>query len=123
MKQETYEALKKAGFDVEGTLKRLLGNEEFYLEVLKKYAMDKNCELLENCFLAEKYKDAFLAAHALKGVAKNLGMDGILAYLEPLVELLRKPTGEEAWKNTGKEYLSGLLAVQKDVVALLENLE
>lgn len=89
MGQLELELLKVHGFDVDGTMRRFLNNEELYLKCLKKFLDDKSFEKLQAAYLEGNCEEAFKAAHTMKGFVSNLGMNELLAVLAPMVEKLR----------------------------------
>ena len=87
-----------------------MNNEELFEKFLVRFL--DNTLLTELCEEINKgdVQEAFQKAHALKGVCGNLSMEGILAELEPIVEILRAgslegvreriPALEESYKKT-----------------------
>ncbi|WP_420208161.1 cache domain-containing protein [Candidatus Electronema sp. JC] len=77
--EEAGTAAQPAGLDLAGGLRRLEGNEELCLKLLRSFCREqrgisaKMEELIRACDL----KGAQYAAHSLKGVAGNIGMPGI----------------------------------------------
>ena len=82
--------LSKAGVDLRQGLERLGNNKEFYESMLKKFCSDLNFAQLRSALKQGKAEDAFLHAHALKGIAGNLSVVRLYDALVPLVEELRK---------------------------------
>ena len=88
--------LLENGADVETTIDRFMGNEDFYLKFLMKLQDDRHYENLQAHLEAQKYEDAFNDAHSLKGVSANLGLNTICEASSKITELLRgKKTPEE----------------------------
>ena len=83
------EELKKYGADTEDALKRCMGNEAFYFKLIKMAAADENFARLDAALENKDVKEGFEAAHALKGVAGNLGLTPIFEASSELTELLR----------------------------------
>ena len=71
--QEFY---KEIGSDYEETARRL-GSEELIRKFALKFLNDPSFEELESAFAEHEVEKAFRAAHTLKGVAINLGFDGL----------------------------------------------
>lgn len=85
--------LKENGADVEGTLHRFMNNDNLFLKFILKFKDDKNCALLKDALDQKNYEEAFKAAHTLKGVSANLGLNPIFDRASAITELLR---GKEA---------------------------
>ena len=73
--QEFYAAV---GGDYDATLNRI-PKESMVLRFVKKYADDKTYAQLTEAVKAQDWETAFRASHTLKGVAQNLGFDGLYA--------------------------------------------
>lgn len=79
-----------AGGDPEKALARLGGNEEMLKRFLRLFAGDGSFADLRAALAADKTEDAFRAAHTLKGICANLGLDGLYARASEITELLRR---------------------------------
>ena len=62
------------GGDNSTAMGRFFGNEGMYLRFLDMFFQDESFQQLENALDAGDLKDAFAAAHTLKGVAGNMGL-------------------------------------------------
>lgn len=103
--REAYAAL---GGDYEATRMRLM-NETLMRKYLRMFAEDDSFPKLQEAFgkgeekresgnnseAEAEYREAFEAAHALKGVAYNLGMDSFGRSIDALCESLRNGFTEE----------------------------
>lgn len=89
MEQSHLELLAQKGFDVDGTLKRFLNNTGLYEKCLKKFLDDESYDVLIAAYEAGNCQDAFKAAHTLKGLSSNLGINSLYHILQPMVEKLR----------------------------------
>lgn len=89
MDKELKERLVEGGFEVDSTLSRFMGNEALYFKFLKKLPADKNYDAFVEAVEKEDCEAAFRSGHTLKGVMSNLGVDGALQVLVPMVEKLR----------------------------------
>lgn len=81
--------LEELGVNLDITMDRFMQNEDLYFRCLGKFQNDKN---FDNMILAIDNKnanDAFEAAHALKGVAANLGLDKLYSQTATIVEVFR----------------------------------
>ena len=83
------------GADVDGTLHRFMGNAGLFLKFLGKFKDDKNFVLLRESIEKKDYEEVFRAAHTLKGVSANLGLNPICDAASRLTELVRGKTAEE----------------------------
>lgn len=83
------EAFKIAGIDYENGLERCLGDESLYTRLLGMFKDDNAFERLTTALDRGDITDAFECAHALKGVAVNLGMNTLFEADSELVNALR----------------------------------
>lgn len=79
------EKLEDMGAEVEDTLERLMGDEEMYLEYLKKLPENQNILELRKAVDAGDCEQAMREVHTLKGVALNLG---ILPLMDVCMDML-----------------------------------
>lgn len=89
MEQQERNLLEENGFDVDGTMRRFLNNENLYKQCLKKFLNDNSMEKLRNAIASNDCKEAFQAAHTMKGFVSNLGMNRLYDAVIPIVEKLR----------------------------------
>ncbi len=89
MDKELREKLVESGFEVDMTLQRFMGNEALYFKFLKKLPADQNYKAFVETVEKKDCESAFKSGHTLKGVMSNLGVDGALQALLPMVEKLR----------------------------------
>ncbi len=75
--------------DIDSALRRLGGNESLYISCLGKFIKDPTMQQLCDAVLNENWNEAFTAAHALKGVAGNLGFIPLYHAIGELVILIR----------------------------------
>jgi two-component system, sensor histidine kinase and response regulator len=63
------------GLDTIGGLRRVAGNKEIYIKILKQFYNNyNNCiETIKECMLNNDYETVILTVHSLKGVAGNIG--------------------------------------------------
>jgi Hpt domain. len=91
---EFKELLDKLNVDAEVLLRRFSGNEGLTKRFLLKFPEDKTYEGLKEGVLAADNATILAKAHALKGIALNLGLDSLGNQSSDLVEYLR--AGETA---------------------------
>lgn len=87
--------LANYGMDVAPTLRRFMNDELFYESCFDLFLNDKGFETLKQQLDSKNYKGAFTTAHALKGVAANLGLTPLYDKLCTLVEALRTDQVEQ----------------------------
>ncbi len=81
--------LSRYGCDMNTTLERFLGDEDFYEKCLIEMLDDSSFEQLGVALEKKDVKTAFESAHTLKGLAANMGLDSMLDIVVELVEPLR----------------------------------
>ena len=81
--------LKGWGADPDAALHRMLGDEDFYLKLLREFACEQEVSDFELAVEARNYKEAFRLAHSMKGTAANLSLTPLYDALSVLVEDLR----------------------------------
>ncbi|NLW70282.1 MAG: Hpt domain-containing protein [Eubacteriaceae bacterium] len=75
--------------DVDGALRRFSGNEELYMTCLNAFLSDPTMAQLNAAISSSSWDDAFTAAHALKGLAGNMGFVPLYHATGELVILIR----------------------------------
>ena len=85
---ELKEVYEKIGGDYDDVVRRLMG-EELVRKFLLKFLDDKSYADLERTLSEGDYKEAFRAAHTLKGVCLNLGFTELYKVSAELTEVLR----------------------------------
>lgn len=81
--------LENAGADVDTAIKRFMGNEALYIKFLTKFEKDESFANIEKYVAEKNAEEIFKAAHTLKGVAANLGLDQIAQNASDIVEIFR----------------------------------
>lgn len=94
MNNEMKELLKAAGMNVEDTMARFMNSESMYLKFLNKFLADDTMNQLEAAVRDRDYEQIFVAAHTLKGVAGNLGLDAIYEITVPMSDAYRNQVDE-----------------------------
>lgn len=89
---ETYE---KMGGNYKDVIGRFY-SQELVDRFLRKFPDDPSMQDLREAFEKGESKDAFCAAHTLKGVCQSLAITNLLRLLSPMTELLRKGDLEQA---------------------------
>ena len=116
MENAERELLEQHGFDVEGTMKRFLNNEQLYKKCLKKFLDDDSMDRLKESCEVGNINEAFKAAHTMKGFISNLGMNKLYHLLTPMVERLREGNALE------QDEIKTLEDVYREMYELIENM-
>lgn len=104
------------GCDVEKTMKRMSGDEEFYVECLWNVVDDPSFEKLQEALVSGNTSAAFDAAHTLKGLFANVGLTPMYNIIVEIVEPLRAGSNE----NLIEKYAQ-LLTMREGLRTILKN--
>ena len=88
----TIDDLKRFGANTEEGIKRCMGNEAFYIRLVKMMPKDQNFGILYDSIERGDLDSAFEAAHALKGSLGNLSITTLYEPVQQITELLRSRT-------------------------------
>ena len=88
----TVDKLNTFGANTAEGLARCFGNEALYLKLVATIPNEANFGKLKDAIEGKNLKDAFEAAHALKGALGNLSLTPIYAPVVEITELLRSET-------------------------------
>lgn len=111
---ECYQAM---GADYEEVFGRLR-NEKLIAKFVLKFPDDPSFSQLKNSLAEKNTKEAFRAAHTLKGVAQNLGFTPLYETAAAITEVLRTgnlPDGESMMNAVTKEYERTIAAIVRDL--------
>ena len=89
----TIEALEAYGADVKAGMARCMGMQDFYLRLVGMELKDENFDKLDRALAVQNSREAFEAAHALKGAVGNLGLTPLYTPLREITERLRGAEG------------------------------
>lgn len=99
------------------TMERFCGDEELYLNCIRMFVNENNCDTLDRYMNSGDYKAAFKVAHSIKGVVGNLGFSELYAVSCKFVDTLRgEPKLEEAkvlYEDFKQSYAQMLTAVEE----------
>ncbi|MDO4338623.1 MAG: Hpt domain-containing protein [Eubacteriales bacterium] len=111
------EVAAETGIDLETTLARFANMEMLLKKFLKKFPDDKSFQELSRAIEAGDYPAAEHAAHTLKGVAGNLGFQGLFEINQKIVDAVRAGNTEEAagYFRKDKEMYDNIVAVIKQL--------
>lgn len=108
--------LKLYEIDVDGALYRLFNDKDLYISLIDSFKQDNTIYELSDSIKAKAWNDAFTAAHALKGLAGNLGFISLLFTSAKLVVLIRKGEIKEI-----DEAFNNVLIAYKEVINAINN--
>lgn len=86
---EQKDKLIALGVNLEETLERFVDNENLYFRCLNKLLEDKNYNDMMAAIDTGDASTAFDAAHALKGVSANLGLNILYEEMKVITEVFR----------------------------------
>ena len=89
MNEKLFNRLLQNETDIDGALKRLYGNESLYIKLLNAFLQDTTMSNLDIAIGEKDWDTAFTSAHALKGLAGNLGLVPLFYSIGELVVLIR----------------------------------
>lgn len=89
-------ALKEAEVDVEGALRRFSNNSSLYERFLLKFLSDENFDKIKTSVEADDAAEMLTAAHTLKGVTSNLGLNRLYHVCSDMVTRIREDNFEGA---------------------------
>lgn len=110
------ECYKQLGGDYSNVLSRL-SNDAIIRKFLVKFLSDDSCENIFTNLESGNMEEAFRAAHTLKGICQNLGMDNLYRSSFEVTEALRGGSN-----NTNEEMLSRLKADYEAAVETIKQL-
>ncbi len=89
MNERQLHALSLRETDVQGAMRRFYGDEELYVSCLDRFLYDSTMAELNTAVTNQAWDEAFTAAHALKGLAGNMGFVPLMHATGQLVVLIR----------------------------------
>lgn len=89
MDPRTVLALKEAEVDVEGALRRFSNNSSLYERFLSKFLADQNFDQIKTSMQTDDKETMLTAAHTLKGVTSNLGLNRLYHVSADMVNCIR----------------------------------
>lgn len=101
MDEALFDKLEDMGAEVDDTLDRLMGDEEMYLEYLKKFPDNENISALRKAVDAGDCDTAMKEEHTLKGVTLNLGLLPLVDVCMDMLLDFREGKKEEALAQIG----------------------
>ena len=112
--------LENAGADVDTALNRFMGNEALYIKFLTKFEKDESFANIEKYVAEKNAEEIFKAAHTLKGVAANLGLDRIAQHASDVVEIFRgKNQFDEADTDRLETIMEDLRSTYQELIRVI----
>lgn len=111
-----FDELKDLGVDVDGGLKRIMGNEALYKRLLGSFVKAIREHALPQDFDAADCQGAIEKAHAIKGTSGNLSITPVYEAYTEIVNELRAGNPEKA-----RELLINVLPIQEQIIQCIEN--
>lgn len=108
------ECYEQMGANFDNVLSRL-GSEAIIERFALKFLDDTSFQSLEETLAKKDVKEAFRAAHTLKGVCLNLGFDNLFTVSSELTEVLRADSLEgtdELFEKVKEQYAKTVKALQ-----------
>lgn len=108
------ECYEQMGANFDNVLSRL-GSEAIIERFALKFLDDTSFQSLEETLAKKDVKEAFRAAHTLKGVCLNLGFDNLFTVSSELTEVLRADSLEgtdELFEKVKEQYGKTIQALQ-----------
>ena len=96
--------------DIQGAVRRMGGNEKLYISCLELFLEDPTVSQLNEAVRLKAWDDAFTAAHALKGLAGNMGFVPLMHSTGQLVIMIRGGRTKEIG-----EYLAQVNSSYRDI--------
>ena len=116
MTSQQQQALALRETDIQGVMRRFSGNEELYVSCLKMFLTDTTLADLNKAIKNEAWDDAFTAAHALKGLAGNMGFVPLMLATGQLVVLIRGGRLKEI-----DDCMTQITSKQRDITDAIRN--
>lgn len=116
MTLEQQHALMLRNTDIQGAIQRLGGDEQLYISCLMAFVEDPTMNQLNDAIMKKSWDDAFTAAHALKGLAGNMGFVPFMHSLGQLVIIIRGGRTQNI-----KECLALVNSNYRDIVDAINN--
>ena len=90
MDAEMLKRFTEVGVKPEEAIYRFLGKEDIYRKFLGKYLTDTGISDIKNGLAKKDAYEVFKAAHTLKGVAANLGLEAVQSKASEITECTRE---------------------------------
>lgn len=111
-----FDELRALGVDIDGGLKRIMGNEKLYTRLLGSFVKMAKSNEIPLDFDSADCTEAIEKAHAIKGTAGNLSLTPVYEAYSEILNLLRSGKPEEA-----RAQLEKVLPIQEKILACIES--
>ena len=111
---------EKTYIDKENGLARMMGNQKLYARMLGLFLESKELDMLETALANGDTAKAAEAAHAVKGVAGNLGLPALFETSAELMNSLRQGVMDETMAETYRQDLAQTLSAVKGTLASMQ---
>lgn len=114
--KEFSDELLTVGLNVPEMVEHFMDKEEMFLKYLTKFFESADDVVLELTAAVEKedYQAALFAAHALKGLAGNIGLNGVFLPAKKMVDDIRADDFSDFGEDFGK--IQKMYYTAKDIV-------
>lgn len=109
--------LKLCETDLDGAMRRFMGDEAFYVSCLNTFLEDRTMQALGDAIAQGAWDEAFTAVHALKGLAGNMGFVPLSHAAGELVLLIRAgriPEINDALRDVQRCYNDVVAVIRKN---------
>lgn len=117
MNGELKRKLIEIGINVDEVLERLLGHEDFYIQLLQNFAADDNFQKLQQALIDKNPDTAFKAAHTLKGLSSALSITVLLVPLTQIIDTLRNKNIDQALV-----YMENFSELYRKVISIINSI-
>ncbi len=116
---------KIPGLNLKDGLSRVMGNERLYRKLLKDFneKLPMNRDEIHDSLLDQQWEDAKKSAHALKGVAGNVGAKDLFTVCQDMEKALKTQKWKEAQdlQDTLDKYVETVGQSLRDLFSLLQD--
>lgn len=120
------ECYQQIGGDYKQVLSRLM-TPKLVVRFIAKFLEDNSFDLLKTALEQGNCKDAFRAAHTLKGVCQSLGLGNLLSSTQVMTELLRHqeneipPQAQACFEDVRRDYDATVAAIKSFLESCAQN--
>ncbi len=102
--KEFCDEMLTVGLNVPEMIEHFMDREDMFMKYLKKFFESAGGVVLELTAAAEKedYQNMLFAAHSLKGLAGNIGLNGVYIPAKKIVDDIRANTYDECGEDFAK---------------------
>lgn len=112
------EALKNAGIDYDGGVKRFMGRAQLYTKTLSKFPGDDTMVRIRRDYKAGDLAALLQDVHEFKGMCGNMSMTRLAHTADVMVTMLRSETIDIAGLETAMESLNTEYTAVRDAILI-----